>query len=412
MSNKGIWGDHNTNNSVGGFVTTSPVGGNKVGMDIAISGSESLLNSSTTPLSSGSTFTGTGEQNNFPQVGSMVYTDQPGTLYFDFSNDGTNWDSTFPVGGFRISASVSEFHSAVKLGRYFRARLVNDNDGDQTFLRMTTYYGIGFIPSNAPLNQALGIDSDAISVRPTIFSDEAVVGKRSGVRHFTKFGYKTNLTAANGEETVWETTENFTPLTSASTFTITYNSATDGLGTTGALTLFFDYIDSSGLWQNAAHVLSNTGSDVTSFSGLGINRVALSSSGSAQVNTNAITITATTGGSKQAIIPALSSVTQQAIFFTDSNSYAVIKEIYLQAIKPSGGSAKILIKAYAFNRNVSTRYELFRSTIDTSAETSIILNKPVGIRLTPTDVFYFVADTDTNNAEIAIRFSLLEYKIS
>lgn len=39
------------------------------------------------------------------------------------------------------------------------------------------------------------------------------------------------------------------------------------------------------------------------------------------------------------------------------------------------------------------------------------MSNPVGIRLTPADVFYFVADTDTNNAEIAIRFSLLEYKI-
>lgn len=375
-------------------------------VDSIISG----LNTTTTALSANDSFVGRGEINSYTQVGVQCKSDQTGTLFFDFSGDGTNWDSTFPVGGFKISANTAEFHTAIKLNRFFRIRFINDGT-DQTYLRLFTYYGSNFIPSNAPLNQSLGLDSDALSTRPTIFSDEAVIGKRSGVRHFTKFCYRENLVAASGPQTVWATTgSNFVPLVNTTTFTVIYNSNAEGFGRNGARQLFFDYVDDQGLWKNANHVIGTSGVDVTSFSGLGINRVACSLTGSSQYNSTVIQINATNLGSLQAIVPASDGVTQQAIFHTDSNSYGVIKEMYIQATKPGGGNAKVLVKGYAFNRNIRTRFELFRSTIDTTAETAIVLAKPVGIRLSPTDVFYFTADTDTNAANIAIRFSLLEYK--
>lgn len=59
-------------------------------------GTLSTTNNSTTPLTAGATFTGTAEQNNFPDVYISCVTDQAGTLYFDFSNDGTNWN-VFPL---------------------------------------------------------------------------------------------------------------------------------------------------------------------------------------------------------------------------------------------------------------------------------------------------------------------------
>ena len=375
-------------------------------------GAISIGNSSVTPLLAGTTFTGTGEQNDLPHVGIQLKTDVAGTLYFDFSNDGINWDSTFPVSGFEVSANIPEFHTAVKLGRYFRLRLVN-NGVDQTFLRLSTYYGNNFVPSSAPLNQQISRDTDAMAVRPSSFTDEVAIGRRGGVSNFNKFGYRSGLTNAGGEQTIWATTTNFTPMTTASTFTITYNSGTDGLGTTGALTLYFVYIDSDGLKQIGVHVLGNTGSDVTSFSGLGINRCALSSSGSATFNTNDILITETTGGTTQAVIPAGHSTTQQAIFFVDSNSDAVSHFLWINCNKTSGGSSpKVLIKGYVFNRQFETRFEVFRSTVDTGVENTISITDPVGFPLSPTDVLYFIADTDTNATELSIRISLREYKRS
>ena len=95
-------------------------------------------NTSTTPLASGATYTGTGTLNNQPDVMVSLQTDNTGTLYFDFSNDGTNW-TVFPVNGFEVASGVHEFHVAVKGPRYFRVRLVNDT-GAQSYLRLYTYY--------------------------------------------------------------------------------------------------------------------------------------------------------------------------------------------------------------------------------------------------------------------------------
>ena len=72
----------------------------------------STVNSTTTPLTGSATFTGTWELTEAPEVAVQCKSDVAGTLYFDFSPDGTNVDSTFPVNGFTVSAGVSEFHRA------------------------------------------------------------------------------------------------------------------------------------------------------------------------------------------------------------------------------------------------------------------------------------------------------------
>ena len=368
------------------------------------------VNSSIAPLGIGETFTGTGELNGFSQVGVTLKTDAKGTLFFDFSPDGTNWDSTYPVGGFIIDAGITEFHTAVKLGRYFRVRLVNDGTA-QTYLRLNTYYGENFVPSTAPLNQSLGIDQDATVSRPNDFTDEVVLGRRAGVTHFAKFGYRSGLTANLGEQTIWSSTGNFVPMTSAETFTITYTQATDGLGTTGALALYIQYIDADGLDAIAVHTLSNTGSDVTSFTGLGINRVAVSLVGTATFNTNAISLAATTAATIQAGVPATLSVTQQAIYHADSNSDAIAKYLWFNINKISGGgSPRVTVKGYVYNRQFGIRFEVFRETIDTGVENTVSINEPVGFKLSPTDILYFTADTNTNDTAVGVRFSLLEYK--
>lgn len=268
------------------------------------------------------------------------------------------------------------------------------------------------VTKSVKLNRTIGVDEDSALVRPTNFNDEVVLGKRSGVRAFTKFGYREGLTAANGEETIWAATGNFTPLTSAETFTITFDNTTDGLGTTGALSLFFDYVDADGLPANTIITLDGTGSQVTSFSGFGINRVAVVDSGSAETNTNLITITATTAGTVQATIPALNGVTQQAIFHCGSNQYSVAKYLWINTNKLSGGGApRLLVKGYVYNRTYETRFEVFRVVIDTNTTTLVEISEPVGFRLSQRDVLFFVADTDTNNATVNLRFSLLEYSI-
>ena len=373
----------------------------------------SSVNTTTTPLGSEATYTGTFEYNSSPQVMVSCQTDNTGTLYFDFSVNGTDY-STFPVGGFKVASGIHEFHTAVKGPRWFRVRLVNDS-GAQTYLRLYTFYG-DFGVSNAPLNQAIGLDSDGASVRPTDYQDEVRIGRRSGVMGWTKFGYREGLTANAGEQIIWAASpDTFTPMTSASTFNIAYTGgggSNDGAGSTGATILYIQYIDADGLPAVATHTLGSDGTDTTSFTGLGINRVACAASGSADTNNADITITDTSGGTTQAFIPANDGVTQQCIFFTGSNHDAVAKFLWLHVNKPSGGNAKVVIKGYVWNRQVQTQFEVFRTSIDTTVELTESINEPIGFNLSPTDVLFFVADTDTNSATVNMRFSLNEYRRS
>lgn len=379
---------------------------------LQLTGITSTLNSSTTPLASGATFTGTGEQNDLPQLGVMVKTDNTGTLYFDFSNDGINWDSTFPVNGFKLAANISEFHTAVKLGRFFRVRLVNDV-GAQSYLRLTTYYGGNFLPSAAPLNQAAGLDQDAIFTRNSLAQDEIRLGRRVGVEGWNKFGYRTGLTSGGGEQTVWATTGNFTPLAVAETFDIEYDGtsggSTDGDGTVGARELTFYYIDEDGLPAIATHTLGTDGNDTTVFTGLGINRIAVSATGNNNTNSNDILVKATTSTTTQAIIPASDGVTQQAIFFVGSNHISIAKYLKL-SISSSSKTPIILIKGYVYNRDIDSEFVIYREEIDTSVSLGIQVFDPIGFTLNPTDILYFVADSDSNNVDISIRFSLNQYQ--
>lgn len=363
------------------------------------------------PLSASQTFTGGWRDVSMHDTVSFaIKADTTCTIYADFTSDPTfqNIDSTLT---YASSANIAEVHRLTITRQFFRLRVVETSGVDQTYLSVSTMAGT-HPQLSAPMNLGLGLDSDAIAVRPTKVQDEIVIGRRPGVTSFTKFGHTGSLTGAAGEEIVWAATGNtFTPMTTADTFNIAYNSTTDGDSTTGALTLFVQYIDANGIDAVANVTLGSTGTDTTSFTGLGINRVAVSSSGSNDINANDITFTTTSGGDIQAIIPSMEGVTQQAIFFCDSNSDAIGNFLWINTNKLSGGGTpRVVIKGYVYNRDIQSRFEVFRATIDTGAENTISFEEPVGFKLSPGDILYFVADTDTNGTVVNLRFSLNEYK--
>lgn len=114
-------------------------------------------NTSTTALGSSETFTGTGENNDHPDVMVSCQTDSTGALFFDFSVDGTNWVAEQE---FSVESGVNEFRTAIKGPRHFRVRLVNDS-GAQSYLRLYTYFGTflrGALPNRV---SPLGVNSRA-----------------------------------------------------------------------------------------------------------------------------------------------------------------------------------------------------------------------------------------------------------
>jgi len=89
----------------------------------------------------------------------------------------------------------------------------------------------------------------------------------------------------------------------------------------------------------------------------------------------------------------------------------VAKFLFMNVRKPGGGNAKVTVKGYVYNRSpAATTYEIFRALIDTQTETFLVIDEPIGLDLGPTDVLYFVADTDTNATLINMRFSLNTYQ--
>ena len=263
---------------------------------------------------------------------------------------------------------------------------------------------------------SLGSDTYGVHVLNTSltdFQDEVIRGKRVGVTGWNKFGYR--LAVPNDTTAcIWPATPLLpTFLTSASTFTITYNSTTDGSGTTGATVLVFVYIDADGLPATSNHTLGSDGSDVTSFSGLGINRIAVTAAGSAGFNTNDITVTATTGATVQAVVPAEGSITQQAIFHIGSNHVAVSPWLTLE-ISSVNKSKEAAFFGYVWDRSSGVRTEVYRGQIDRSFELHRQIFDPIKFRLEPNSVLYFTATTSGHNSAVDLfcRFSLNEYQVT
>jgi len=234
-------------------------------------------------------------------------------------------------------------------------------------------------------------------------------GLVAGVTGWNKFGYRTGLTAAGGEQTIWAAEGNFTPMQAAGAFTVSYNPVTDGVGTTGATQVYFYYLTADGIPAIMPHTLGSTGSDTTSFTGLGINRCVVAANGGATYNVSDITVFSNgSPGEIQAFIPATQSVTQQGIFFTGTGYTAIARFLDL-SVDVATKTAVILIKGYVYNRQFDTRFEIFRTVIDTAVELRASLTDPIGFVLNSTDVLYFVADSDSNSVDIHLRFSLNMY---
>jgi len=313
----------------------------------------STLNTTTTPLATGTTYTGPGEQNSFPDVGVSCQTDQAGTLYFDFSVDGLNW-TTFPTNGFQVAAGIHEFHTAVKLGRYFRPSLVNDGT-DQSYLRLFTYYG-QFRQANAPINQVIGADSDAIIVRSIDSQTDLAFGNFAGYSEDTKFGDVEGLDAIDGAADVWRLSDDdLSPLrVTTKTFptgTVTFYLASSNTNDTMDVNL--TYLDSDGYRQTAIKTLTGQTVVNTGLTGLDCNRLEIplnhpSNAGHIYLTTadNFASGVPNDGSQILAYIAPGDKQTQQAMDQVPVGYKYRIKEIRIFCSRASGaaGSARVVLQ--------------------------------------------------------------------
>lgn len=337
-------------------------------------GTMSNLNTTTTPLGSSASYTGTFEQNRFPDVMVSCITDNTGTLYFDFSVDGTNVN-TFPTNGFVIASGTHEFHIARKGARYFRARLVNDS-GVQTYLRLYTYFGV-FGQAMAPLNQSTSTDADAILVRSAYDPLEASQGKITGVSAVNKFGQapsgvQTSLTDIWARADSTPTQQIWLAPTAARVHAIVSSSTSDDGSPVGvgARTIRVSGLTSWTTAETSEDVtLDGTTPVNTVNSYVIIHRMKVLTSGATSINVGTITATAATDGTITALILPSKGQTQLAIYGIPS-----IQTLYLTnydfTIHDTGGTAKAVDVFLVVNENPNVQTTNFITKINGGVNTA------------------------------------------
>lgn len=366
-------------------------------------------NSSTSTLTNGSSFTGSWvNADGFDSIIVALKADQHCTIQVQFSPDQTNVDSTLTR--YYRTNQIEPPHRFTIARKYARVVVTNDSGSDMTVFRLQTTFGAK-TALNAPMDGTLSQDFDATVVRPTVFGYEASLSKRQGTVVWQKWGYNTDVDTGVSE-VIWAPGGTPTFLTTASTLDVVSSSVNDDVGGTGATGVVIYGVDANRKSQIEVVFLDGTTTVTTTNTFLGVNRVAVYAAGSLNQNDGTITITATTGGSTQATVPAGEGSTQQCVFFTQDEWSSLITDIFVNVVKLTGGGgnpvATVKLKSRSFVSGAT--YELMRVSLDTTVENTVNLKLDEPLVITESSVVYLEASTDTNNTEVTGRFTLLEFR--
>lgn len=169
-----------------------------------------------------------------------------GILKFQFSPDNVNW-STFPVTGFEMTSNIWEFHTAVKLPRYFRYSFDNCASTDCS-LHAYVYYGHQLRQGNLPLSQTINSDNDALVTRSVGIGQEP-----DGTYQNLKKGGAAFRTTSNLQGTTLQTT-----LTADTTGNISLGDTT-GFGTSGYIYIGSEFIQYTAIVDSSQITIPITG---------------------------------------------------------------------------------------------------------------------------------------------------------
>ena len=363
-------------------------------------------NSTTTLLNAAAAFTGTAEDvSKFDSIVVAAKTDQNGTIEVEFSNDGTNWDSTLTR--YYRTDQIEAPHRFTITRKYARVVFTNTSASNQTYLRLQTAFG-SKTPLNAPSDSVLAQDFDAAVVRPTDYKHEVALGRRQGATLWNKFGYNPDIDV--GTEVVAVFGGTFTPMTTARTLSVVSTSTHDAAAGTGARTLRIYGVDANRVAQNVDLTLNGTTPVVTTETWLGVNRIAITESGSGITNAGTITATATTDLTIQGQIPTGEGTTQQCIFFTQANHTALAEWLKVTTLKQAAQDPKVTVKAWVYSAVSNTKQEVLRLEIDTAISNDIQLLPPLPYPIPESSCFWLEATTDKADTILSARFSLVEYR--
>lgn len=364
-------------------------------------------NSSTTPLASGATYTGTWTLcEGYSSMTVAALTDQDASLYVDFSPDGSNADSTLT---FSMQASVNEVHRATVTRKYYRIRLTNTAASAQTYLRLQSILGEQSQISS-PLNQAIAQDADAITTRAITEETAIAIGLMTGYSIVNKFGRNPDIDTGTVPEDVWEGGGLYTGFAAAAeTLQVFSSSANDTAAGSGARTFRITGLDSSYNVIQEIVTLNGVTPVTTSQTFLRAHTAQVLTSGSSNAAFNAGTITVRQSTTTTNVMLVMDIGTNQ----TNCSAYTVPAgyTAYMQQVHGSvRGSTSATCDGAIYVRAFGASPRL-RRPFDISTNAPLSDSIYGGIPFSEkTDIVLRISATSANNADVAAGYDLILVK--
>lgn len=246
-------------------------------------------------------------------------------------------------------------------------------------------------------------DITAVVTRPSDFNTEVALNRRAGYQLWNKFGYNNDVDVGTEVIAAWGGT--FSPLTTATTINIASSSSDDTSGGTGVNSVVVYGLDENRDEVIEVFTMNGTTPVISISTWLGVNRVAMFLCGSGQVNAGELSVTATTGGSTMALLPAGGGVTQQCIFHVPRGHQFLMEWLWVNAVRPAAQDPVVTIKFWVYSAVSNGKQEVFKKTLDTAVHTEININPNLPFPVSEKTVVWIEVTTDKADTIIEGRFS-------
>lgn len=215
----------------------------------------------------------------------------------------------------------------------------------------------------------------------------------------TKFGSNTDIDTA-ADETITTIGDAFTTRfgLTAETLSIVSADDADDSGSTGENSIIVGCIASDGTESTLVVTMDGTTPVLTTSTCKFVNRAAVYTSGSGDVNAGNITITQSSSGTVMAIIPTGKGTTQHLEYYVPSDRRCYMESLYLRARKLATGSARVLATVVVYSGSQDTMYDIrdfYMSTDAGGNEVQITDFKAEQVR--PNEIVAFRVNTSAND---------------
>jgi hypothetical protein len=362
----------------------------------------SVANSTSTPLNAGISFTGTAHRClEYSVLVVSCKTDQDGSLFVDFSTNGSDWDSTLT---YSVSASVNEVHRLKVSKEFYRIRMTNTPASNQSYLRLQTILSSdGGLTS--PLNSAIQQDSDAVITRGITEELSIATGLFTGYSIINKFGRNPDIDTGSVPEDIWNGGGVYTgfPTGSPEEFQVFSSDA----GDTGVLMFSYLASNTSTSYQTATVTLQGTTPVNTGVTGYRVHTAQYVSGSSTAFNTGTITIRhRTTTANVFCQMPIGRSQSNVSGYTIPSGYTGYIRRLFCRIVGSASGSVDGSLWVRTLNGSPRLRRPFSAATADHFEETPY-----GGISISSgSDVIVRITAASANNLEIIAGYDLVLVK--